>query len=436
MTTDHSSMPRPIHSVQLSRRAQWAAGDNVVSLLMARTLAQPELISLAAGFVNPDTLPVEPTRRAMDRLAAQPAMARAALQYGTTIGYLPLRDALLDRTLRAEGKTAHELPLSVNQVVVTAGSNQLLYLVSDTLFDPGDVVLCGAPSYFVYMGTLANLGVRAVGVAVDDDGMIPEAVEESLRRYQAAGELERVKAIYVTSYYDNPTGITLAAERRAELVDLALRWSRDRGQRLHLIEDCAYRELRYRGDDLPSLRSFDPEGETVIQAGTFSKSFSPGIRVGWGILPPKMVEPVLAQKANIDFGSPNFNQILMATVLEEGLFDEHVETVRQGYREKLDAMLTAADRHLAPLDDVQWLAPGGGLYVWLRLPEHVDTGLDGPLFDRAVDEGVLYVPGVYCYPTEGEQPANNTLRLSFGIQSCESIQQGIEALARAIRKVL
>jgi len=255
-----------------------------------------------------------------------------------------------------------------------------------------------------------------------------------LRRFQRDEELQRVKAIYVTTYFDNPTGITLPEDRRAALVELAERWSDDLGRRLYVIEDIAYRELRYHGDDTPSLRSFDATGETVIQAGTFSKSFSPGLRIGWGLLPKPLVDPVLAQKGNIDFGSPNFNQILMSVVLNEGLFDAHLETVRQGYREKLDATLVAADRHLARIDGVRWIRPTGGLYLWVALPEHIDTGLDGPLFDRAIDEGMMYVPGVYCYPTDGTPPSHNMIRLSFGIQSPEEIERGIAALARAIQK--
>jgi 2-aminoadipate transaminase len=325
------------------------------------------------------------------------------------------------------------LNVSADQVVLTAGSNQLLYLVGDTILDPGDIVICGAPSYFVFLGTLANLGARSVGVEIDEHGVIPEAVEAHLARLDAAGELGRVKAIYITSYYDNPSSVSVPADRRSALVEIAQRWSRD--AKIYLIEDAAYRELRYYADDVPSLRSFDPEGETVVHAGTFSKSFSPGVRVGWGILPPALVEPVLAEKGNLDFGSPNFNQHLIATVFQMGLFDAHVEQLRAGYRTKIDAILAAADEFLAPIEGVRWLRPTGGLYVWLQLPEHIDTGLSGPLFDRAVEEGVLYVPGEYCYAAEGRPPAKNMIRLSFGIQSCESIRRGMEALARAIRQV-
>jgi 2-aminoadipate transaminase len=423
-----------VHQNGLSRRACWAGGETIASVLMARTLANPELVSLAAGFVDYQTLPVEPTRTALDAIWSDAGLARTTLQYGTTIGYLPLREALLDRMLQADRRCGHELNLTVDRVVITAGSNQLLFLVGDTLLDPGDIVLCGAPSYFVFLGTLGNMGARAIGVEIDEHGLIPEALEAELARLAAADELGRVKLIYVTSYYDNPSGVSVPADRRAALVEIAQRWSRK--GKIYIIEDAAYRELRYYGEDVASLRAFDPQGETVIHAGTFSKSFSPGVRVGWGMLPPKLVEPVLAQKGNLDFGSPNLNQLLMATVMRLGLLDAHVERLCQSYRQKIDAILAAADEFLAPIEGIQWVRPTGGLYVWLRLPEVIDTGLAGPLFDRAVAEGVLYVPGEYCYPKDHRPPTRNMLRLSFGIQSCESICQGIEALGQAIRHVL
>ena len=418
----------------LSRRAGWAGGEPIVAALMAKTLAHPELVSLAAGFVDRETLPVEPTRQAADRIWSDPQLARTALQYGTTIGYPPLREAILHRMLQADRSTAAQMNLSASQLIVTAGSNQLLHLVGDALLDPGDVVLCAAPTYFVFLGTIESFGARAVGVEIDEHGLIPEAVDDRLARFDAAGELNRVKAIYVTTYYDNPSGITLPADRREALVRLAERWSK--AGPLYVIEDSAYRELRYYGGDVPSMRSFDPQGETVIEAGSFSKSFSPGIRVGWGILPPALHQAALSLKGNLDFGSPNFNQMLMATVLEMGLFDPHVGRLRTSYREKIDAMLAAADEYLGPIGGTEWVRPGGGLYLWLRLPETIDTGLSGSLFDLAVEEGVLYVPGEHCYANRGVPVPKNMLRLSFGIQSPQSIRQGMEALARAIRQVI
>jgi len=416
-------------TLRLSQRAEWADGQPI-SDLMSRALADPQLISLAAGFVDQSTLPVEPTRLALASLFADPAAAQAALQYGTTPGYPPLRAALLDRLLATD---ACCLDLSVDQVVITAGSNQLLHLVCETLLDPGDIVLCTAPTYLVFLGTLSNVGARSVGVAMDEYGMCPSALERALEQLRDQGELDRVKAIYLVPYFDNPCGITMPLERRARIVELAKQWSN--GHQIHVIADEAYRELRYDGADIPSTLTVDDEGDTVIVTGSFSKSFSPGIRVGWGVLPRHLASPVCSQKGNIDFGSPNFSQHLMAEVLTRGLFERHLATIRQGYHTKLQAMLVALDAQFGGESDVAWMTPRGGLYVWVTLPEEISAGPDGPLFDSALREGVLYVPGEFCYPNLGEAIRPNTMRLSFGVQTPEKIAQGVAALARAVRQV-
>jgi 2-aminoadipate transaminase len=415
----------------LSRRAHWSVGQPI-SYLMHIALQRPTLISLAAGFVDQHSLPAEATQRAVDALLGDPVTARAALQYGTTHGFAPLRETILARLLDMDKRLGAKPTL--DQVVLTAGSNELLHVVGDTILDPGDIVLAGAPNYFVFLGMLENLGARCIAVPADESGLNPEALDDTLRSLAAAGELPRVKAVYVTSYFDNPRSISVAADRRPRLVEVVKRHSAA-GQ-IYILEDTAYRELRYAGDDVPSLRAYDEEGDTVVCTGTFSKSFSPGIRVGWGVLPRALVDPVLSQKGNIDFGSPNFNQHLVAKVFELGLYDSHVEKLRDTYREKLTTMLAAADEHLAPIAGVSYERPRGGLYVWLELPKHIDTGTDGELFGRALDAGVIYVPGRYCYPQEGETPRDNMIRLSFGVQSPANIRRGVAALAQATGSVL
>ena len=414
----------------LSRRAHWSAGQPI-SYLMHLALQRPQLISLAAGFVDQQSLPAEITRQATDALLNEPASARAALQYGTTHGFTPLRETILNRLVEMDGGGVAP---ALDQVVLTAGSNELLHLVADSILDPGDIVLAGAPNYFVFLGMLGNLGARCIAVATDEHGLVPDALDATLRKLHGTGELERVKALYITSYFDNPTSISVSSERRAQIVSIVKRHSA--AGTIFILEDTAYRELRYEGEDLPSLRAYDEEGDTVVCTGTFSKSFSPGIRVGWGVLPRILVEPVLAAKGNINFGSPNFNQHLLAKVFDLGVYQSHVDTLRQTYREKLAAMLAAADQHLAPIEGVRYRRPQGGLYVWLELPDHVDTGTDGELFQRAMDAGVIYVPGRYCFPSEGEHPRDNTIRLSFGVQSAANIRRGVVALAEAVRSVV
>jgi len=400
---------------------------------MAEALARPELISLAAGFVDQATLPVEALREAAEELFRDTQRARQALQYGLTPGDPALREFVLQQFAQADRRSLDELHLSLDQVIMTAGSNQLLYHLSEILFDAGDIVLCTSPTYFVYLGVLQNLGVRAIGIEMDADGLIPEALEAELTRLDAAGELGRVKALYLVDYFDNPSNVTLSLERRPQIVEIIRRWSQE--QRIHILEDAAYRALRYSGPDLPSLRSFDPDGETVIVAQTFSKSFSPGLRVGAGLLPKSLVEPLCQLKGHVNFGAPNLAQQLLAEVFRRGLYEPQVARLQTAYREKLNATLQAADEFLAPLPGVHYERPQGGLYLWLTLPPNVDAGPEGKLFGLALEEGILYVPGQYCYPADSAHAPRSTIRLSYGVQPPHRLRQGIQALARALQRL-
>lgn len=399
---------------------------------MKRALENPNLISLAAGFVDQATLPVNVVRTATEALLRDMDSGRAALQYGSTAGHLGLRRSVIARLAQQDAQPIEES--AIDRVVVTAGSNQLLHLIGELLLDEGDIVVTSAPSYLVFMGLMTGFGAEVEGVASDADGILPDALNELLEGHHRAGTLGRVKALYVMSYFDNPTSRNLAGDRRAAIVEIAQRWSID--HTLYVIEDTAYRDLRYVGDDLPSLRSFDTSGDNVIYTSSFSKAFSPGIRVGWGLLPPALVAPTLDLKGNSDFGSPNYAQSLVAKVLELGLFEPHVRALRSAYHEKLKVALAAADRCLGPIDGVTWERPGGGMYLWLQLPEHVDTGMDGVLFDRAVQEGVLYIPGEHCFAGDAAMRPKRHIRVSYGSQPGVAIGRGLEALARAIRSVV
>jgi len=402
---------------------------------MSQALSHPELISLAAGFVDQMTLPGELVQISVERLLASPEDARSALQYGTTPGVPGLRDLILQRLLTQDGaNTGVEAP-SIDQVVVTSGSNQLIHLVLESLLDPGDIVLCAAPTYLVFLGVVSQLGARAVGVPIDAEGMIPSALVEVFEQLDRQGEKDRVKAIYLVPYADNPSGITMPLQRSAEIMEISREWS-NKQLPIQLIADLAYRDLRYSEDDIPSIRTLDPRGDQVILTGTFSKSFSPGIRVGWGLLPMHLVSPVCDQKGNIDFGSPNFNQYLMLDILKHGLLDSHLQKICHQYEVKLSAMLTASERWFSDLEGVTWRSPGGGLYVWMEVPKQIDTGPQGALFKAASQEGVLYVAGEYCYAAEGEPIHRNTMRLSFGVQPPDKIEQGMKSLSRALKSVI
>lgn len=429
-----SSQPAVAPPVRLSQRWKWGSRQPI-GFLMEQAVQNPDVISLAAGLVDQQSLPVVETRSAAATLLAEDAGARQALQYGTTQGAERLRRHLVNHLARLEACSVDRLGIDAEQLILTTGSQQLLSLVGEVLLDPGDIVLVAAPTYFAFLGTLSGLGARVIPVTADEDGMQIDSLERALSEIEAAGDLARVKIIYAVSYYENPTGISLSAERRPQLVKLARRWSKH--QRIFILEDAAYRELRFDGPDLPSVWSFDETRDNVILALTFSKSFSPGLRVGYGIIPRELVAPICDRKGNEDFGSANFNQHLLATVFEEGLYSSHVELLRQTYREKRDAMLAAADQYFGDVPGVTWVHPHGGLYVWMSLPDSIDTGFEGALFRRATKvEKVMYVPGDVCYAGAPEARYRHQMRLSYGTQSAAGINEGMRRLAQAVRNVL
>jgi len=259
-----------------------------------------------------------------------------------------------------------------------------------------------------------------------------DELERVLAGLDADGRLDRVKMVYVVTYYQNPTGLSLAADRREAIVGLVRRFSRS--HRILILEDAAYRELRYDGPETPSIRSYDPANETVAMAVTFSKSFCPGVKTGCLLLPDDLVEPVALQKANHDFGSANVLQGVLAELLRSGRYVEHVERLRDRYRRKRDTMLTALRDGLGDLPGVRWTIPTGGLYVWVTLPEAMDAGPTGRLFAECVDRGVLYVPGEYAFASSpGGSCGQNTLRLSYGLPGMDEIREGVGRLAGAVR---
>ncbi len=427
-------MSRRDNPFGLSGRAR-SNDEQPISYLMAQA-GNPALISLAAGLVDPATLPVEATGELCAALLSDPVRARAALQYGTTPGLAPLRQAVLEHLAGLDGLSVEQMHASAEQIVLTSGSQQMLYLLAEALLDPGDIVVTGWPSYFVYTGLLRSLRAEVRCAALDERGLVPEALDALLSGLAGRGELERVKIVYVVSYHQNPTGITLAEDRRAALLEIVRRHSRH--HRILLVEDAAYRELTYEGPVPPSIRRYDAAGETVALLGTFSKPFAPGLKTGYGLLPAALVEPVIHLKGSHDFGSANFCQHLLLGALREGHYARHVARLCRHYARKRDAMLQALQAELGPLGGtVRWTSPTGGLYVYLYLPAWLDTGRGGPLFERALAEGVLYVPGAYCYGPDPTQPVpRNEIRLSFGVADVPAIAEGVARLARAVRAIL
>lgn len=431
-------MSATIPVLNTSHLAQRAA-DQAIGYLMEQGIQNADCLSLAAGFVDPETLPVELVNQTTTRLLADHSNAKRILQYGTTPGSPELRSVFRDYLAQLDGDSSHVADVPIDQFMLTTGSQQLLCLLAQTLFNEGDICLVAAPTYFVFLGVLDAVGAKVIPIRTDDDGMCPDALNSELKRLDEEGELHRVRLVYVVSYHDNPAGITVSRDRRPELVDAVKKWSRE--QPIYLLEDAAYREMHYSGEELPSIWSFDQgyvddSQQNVILSQTFSKSFSPGLRVGHGILPKELVKPVADLKGNEDFGSPHLNQNIMAAVLSTGEYWKHRALLRESYRTKRDAMTAAATEFFSEINGVSWRQPNGGLYVWMSLPKDIQTGFDSPLFRRATEtEKVMYVPGELCYPSKWEQRPKHQMRLSFGILTPDNIREGMRRLASAVKAV-
>ena len=419
---------------RLSDHARRSA-NQAIGFLMQQAVENADCISLAAGLVDEESLPVKIVREAVAELLSDAVSGRKLLQYGITPGPEPLLRVFRTNLARLEQRNDELRDLPLSQLVLTTGSQQLLSLVTQALFNPGDICLVAAPTYFVYIDVLQAAGAEIVPVTADADGMRPDSLAAALEQIQSEGKLDRVRLVYVVSDFDNPSGVSVSAERRPELLQIVQKYSLDR--RIFLLEDCAYRELRYDGNAIPSIWSLDKTHETVILAQTFSKSFSPGIRVGMGVLPQCLVKAVTDLKGNEDFGSAHLNQHIVARAIRTGEYADHVRSVCESYRRKRDAMVAMVEREFSGLPGVSWFKPQGGMYVWMRLPDHIATGFTGPLFQRATQvDKVMYVPGELSYPADWVDRPHCEMRLSFGVQNIVGIEAGIRRLASAVRWVL
>jgi 2-aminoadipate transaminase len=403
--------------------------ESPISHFMELALGNPHLISLAAGLVDGSSLPAGPVAKAVADLLADPATARAALQYGTTQGHGPLIAKVIEHVAALDGKTPEQFGVTPKDVLVTTGSQQVLYMLGELLLDPGDIVITESPSYFVFHSVLAGTGARVLTVPMDDDGMVTTDLVRLLERLDRAGELSRVKLIYTVDYFQNPTGLTLSADRRRHLVEIVKRYA-DR-QRILILEDAAYRELRYEGDEIVSVKSFDPENRFVVYAGTFSKPCAPGLKTGYALMPNDLVDPLVRMKGNHDFGSNNLSQHVIYRLLTSGAYAKHVEYLRGVYRKKRDAMIAALEAEFGGLPGATWTRPKGGMFVWLTLPPEIVTSPHSPFLKAALKEGVLYIPGEFGHVTETGDVPTSEARLSFGDATVDQIREGVRRLRRA-----
>src|SRR5262245_8420992 len=404
-----------------------------ISWLMEQSLMRPRMISLAAGFTASETLPIRETRAGLNEILSSRKSAHAALQYGSTAGD-PLLRRLTAKRLRALDRVREAtLAYSPDRVIITNGSQQLLYMVTEALCNPGDIVLVEDPTYFVYLGIMQSHGLRARGIRLDPDGLDLAHLQTTLESLKRSRQLRRVKGLYLVSYYQNPTGITTSFAKKVGALKLLRRYERDAGHPIYLVEDAAYRELRFKGEDEQSALAARGFTARVIYAGTYSKPFATGVRVGFGVLPEPLRTVVSRLKGNHDFGTSNLLQQWLAREINEGRDQEHLRPHARDGR-KARAMMRELKQHFPA--SAHWQEPRGGLYIWVRLPRSVETGVKSKLFQRAMARDVLYVPGELCYANDStRRKPNHEMRLSFASASLREIRTGIARLGEVLHEL-
>lgn len=375
-------------------------------------VAQPEVRSLAGGWPDPAIFPLNAIREIFDNAITK--NGARMLQYGSTEGLQQLR-TLLAKRMRNEGiKKAR-----ADSLIITHGSAQGMALAAQVFIDKDDVVMAGLPTYFGGPGAVQFRGGRVVGVPVDRDGMNTTVLQREIKRLIAAGQ--RVKGVYVIPNFQNPTGVTLSLKRRRRMIQLAEEYD------LVIFEDDPYGELRFEGRHLPSLKALDNH-DRVIHLRSLSKTFVPGMRLGWACGRRDAIRKMVVAKQYIDAATNTPAQYILLDFIRQGLLDRQIQKNTSYYRAKRDFMLNQMQRHFPPA--VSWNRPRGGFFIFVHLP----TGMDaGHLFRRAVEQKVAFVTGQPFYIDGSGQ---NTFRLSYAQAEKTAIKFAIQVLGRLIKDSL
>jgi 2-aminoadipate transaminase len=375
----------------------------------------PEVISFAGGLPAPDVFPVEEFSAACGKVLKE--LGAQALQYGSTEGYLPLREMIARHTAR------YGISVEAENILITSGSQQALDLIGKVFINPGDRILVEEPTYLGALQAWNAYGAEYVTVPMDENGMVTGSLENALR--------SGVKFIYVLPNFQNPTGVTLSMQRRQELIEIADHYG------VPIIEDDPYGQLRYEGENLPTIVSMDNEYRrngsdeyrgNVIYLSTFSKTLAPGLRLAWVIAPTPVIRKLVQAKQGADLHTSTFNQIVAFEVARGGFIDRHIWLIRRVYGERRNIMLDAMEELFPP--GVSWTKPQGGLFLWGMLPKGMDTT---EVFKTAVARKVAFVPGTSFFALGGGE---NTMRLNFSYANPDQIQIGIERLGNVLKEMI
>ncbi len=367
---------------------------------------RPGIISFAGGLPNPNYFPIEGIRTAADKVLA--TAGADALQYAPTMGYLPLREFIAQRYEEKIGLTVHP-----DEILITSGSQQGLDLVGKILLDKGDVVLVENPSYLGGLMALRLYEPEFVTVPMEDDGVDTAVLQQRAQD-------NNVKLFYALPNFQNPTGISYSLEKRQKTAEIM------RDTHTFFIEDDPYSELRFTGESLPLIAN--TYRETGFVLGSFSKIVSPGMRLGWTVAPPPLMDNLVIAKQGSDLHTNYFAQRILHQFLIDNELDAHINTLRSVYHEQRELMISIIEETFP--DEIDCLVPDGGMFLWLTLPKGMSAM---ELFKIAIEQNVLFVPGAPFYPDAGVE---NTLRLNFSNTNKANIEEGMTRLAKAVRQAM
>ena len=401
-----------VWDTRFAQRTQRITSSAVRDLL--NLTEQPDFISFAGGLPAPEVFPVEEVAAAAEQVLVE--QGSRVLQYGATEGYRPLRELI------AAQMSDEHVQVNVENVLVTAGSQQALDLLGKVLVDAHDRIVVESPTYLAALQAWSIYELEYLEAPSDDDGLRPSELEPLLQ--------QEPTFLYCQPNFQNPSGTTLMLERRRQLVALAQRYG------VPIVEDDPYHALRFEGNRLPSLlslaceqrghASIDEAG--VVYIGTFSKTLAPGLRVGWIVGPRVLLHKLAQMKQATDLHTSTFNQALVAQLMRDGVVERQSIRVAKLYRERRDVMLQALKEHFP--EGVRWTRPQGGMFLWVTLPEGIDVA---ELLRAAVEQKVAFVPGASFFPSG--KPAN-TMRLNFSNAAPERIQEGIERLGALLHETM
>lgn len=368
---------------------------------------QPDIISFAGGLPDPLTFPVKDLEDISCELLRE--KGAIALQYGTTEGEALLRGEI------AKWMSSEKPSIRPENILITAGSQQGLDIVSKVFLDPNDVLIMELPTYIGGLQAFNSYRAEMIGVPQDEEGMRVDLLEEVLVKLARRGK--KPKLIYIVPDFQNPSGVTMSLKRRKKLLQIAYQYE------VPILEDSPYRDLRYSGKNVPAIYSLDTQNQ-VIFLSTLSKLLCPGLRIAWIMAPIEWMDRMIVTKQSMDLCSPTYTQLLVAEYLRRGLLPRQIEKIRRIYGRKLEVMLKALEQHMPK--GVKWSKPKGGIFLWIELPEKMSAN---DLFPKAVKNKVAYVVGS-AFHCNGK--GQNTMRINFSYSSEQQIVEGIQRLAKIL----